>query len=226
MTFPFPALLPVPGRSVQWESGCFHWQNEGWVLFRSLSLPLCFPQELTFFLLVPENLLYGPESLWGGLGQAHPFTIVHLNVLLSEEIHGAHEEDPSHNPVHYVQRGEVHRCLQQGELQMPQSQRLEGHNLQSHLPGGCRSLFVAPEAPSGPEALLGLGENMQGGDHYQSAKVLADWLLVDHVAIPATGGSWDWSGWEIPLPCPQNTLHSHCLPGVFAIPRRVTGACG
>lgn len=26
---PFPALFPVPGRSVQGESGCFHWGSEG-----------------------------------------------------------------------------------------------------------------------------------------------------------------------------------------------------
>ena len=30
------------------------------------------------------------------------------------EIHRAHEEDPHHHPVHHIQRGQVHRCLQQG----------------------------------------------------------------------------------------------------------------
>ena len=29
------------------------------------------------------------------------------------EIHGAHEEDPHHHPVHHVRRGQVHRRLQQ-----------------------------------------------------------------------------------------------------------------
>lgn len=122
---PFPALFPVPGGSVHWESGCFHWGSGGWVLFRSLSLPLCFYQELTFLLLVPDphNFLYGPGDLWGGVGwgragvkKEHPFTVGHLNILVFEEIHGAHEEDSNHNPVHHIQRGEVHRCLQQGEL--------------------------------------------------------------------------------------------------------------
>lgn len=42
---------------------------------------------------------------------------------------------------------------------MPQSWCLEGHNLQSHLPGGCRSLFVVPETTAGPGELQGLREN-------------------------------------------------------------------
>ena len=35
------------------------------------------------------------------------------------EIHRAHEEDPHHHPVHHVQRGQVHRRLQQGVSPLP-----------------------------------------------------------------------------------------------------------
>lgn len=55
---------------MHWERrGCFHWGSGGRVLFRSLSLPLCFHQELTFLLLIPDpqNLLYRP-GVSGGCG--------------------------------------------------------------------------------------------------------------------------------------------------------------
>lgn len=108
---------------------------------------------------------------------------------------------------------------------MPQSQCLEGHDLQSHLPGGCRSLFVAPEAMACPEEILGLGENTkvvmttrehQDGDDYLSAKGLADQPLVDHVAIYSCHGrelELVWLGDSLSLSSgrPPQPLFAGCI---------------
>lgn len=87
---------------------------------------------------------------------------------------------------------------------------------------------MAPETTAGPGELVGLGENtkvvMITTMVPKAGQTSCLWSMLPF--IPAMGGSWDWSGWDTPLACPQDTLHSHCLPGVFAIPRRVTGACG
>ena len=68
------------------------------------------------------------------------------------EVHGAHEEDPYHHPVHHLQRRQVHRCLQQGALPTGAGGRRGPFSLSliPHQQGVFPGVSSAPSSPSPP----------------------------------------------------------------------------